>query len=110
MPVLEAKEQTLGKIFSDEYQFLVPDYQRPYSWTDEQTTTLLEDVRRRFGHLQPFSNASRIFRGNLRQFATLLRIKCASGWRGTALLSFTNGNRGSLEPPSGERISVLLHR
>ena len=44
MPVLEAKEQTLGKIFSDDYQFSIPVYQRPYSWTDEQTTTLLEDV------------------------------------------------------------------
>ena len=44
MPVLEAREQTLGKIFSDDYQFDIPEYQRPYSWTEEQTSALVEDV------------------------------------------------------------------
>ena len=43
-PVLEAKERTLGAIFGDDYRFVIPQYQRPYSWTEEQTSELLDDV------------------------------------------------------------------
>ncbi len=42
---LEAKEQPVAKIFSDDYVFSIPDYQRPYSWTTEQAQDLLEDLR-----------------------------------------------------------------
>ena len=41
---LEAEEQKLLKVFSDEHRFEIPDYQRPYSWTTEQTGELLEDL------------------------------------------------------------------
>lgn len=42
--MLTAKEQPLGKIFSDDYMFSIPDYQRPYSWGKEQAQELLEDL------------------------------------------------------------------
>ena len=41
---LTAKEQPLAKIFSDDYMFLIPDYQRPYSWEQENVQQLLDDV------------------------------------------------------------------
>lgn len=41
---LQAKEQQVAKIFSDDYVFSIPDYQRPYSWTTEQAQDLLEDL------------------------------------------------------------------
>lgn len=41
---LQAKEQPLLKIFSDEYVFTIPGYQRPYSWTAEQARDLIEDL------------------------------------------------------------------
>src|SRR5690606_15383092 len=41
---LSAKEQPLAKIFSDDYMFLIPDYQRPYSWGVDQAQELLDDL------------------------------------------------------------------
>ncbi|HXC40262.1 MAG TPA: DUF262 domain-containing HNH endonuclease family protein [Burkholderiales bacterium] len=41
---LVAHEQPVQKIFSDEYVFRIPDYQRPYSWTPDQARELLDDL------------------------------------------------------------------
>ena len=41
---IKAEEQQLGRIFSDDYLFDIPDYQRPYAWTTEQTSELLDDL------------------------------------------------------------------
>ena len=41
---LTAKEQPLAKIFSDEYMFSIPAYQRPYSWGVDQAQELLDDL------------------------------------------------------------------
>ncbi|MHC8510143.1 MAG: DUF262 domain-containing protein [Rhodospirillales bacterium] len=41
---IEAKEYNLKRIFSDDYVFEIPPYQRPYSWTVEQTSELLDDL------------------------------------------------------------------
>ena len=41
---LTAKEQSLAKIFSDDYVFTIPGYQRPYSWGREQADELLGDL------------------------------------------------------------------
>lgn len=46
---LTAKEQPLSKIFSDEYVFSIPGYQRPYSWGTEQAQELLDDL---LGYMQ----------------------------------------------------------
>lgn len=42
--LLSAKEQPLSKIFSSDYLFTIPGYQRPYAWGTEQAEELLEDV------------------------------------------------------------------
>lgn len=41
---LVAHEQPLSKIFSDDYVFSIPGYQRPYSWTTEQAGELIDDL------------------------------------------------------------------
>lgn len=41
---LNAKEQSLAKIFSDDYVFTIPGYQRPYSWGKDQAQELLDDL------------------------------------------------------------------
>ena len=41
---IKAEEKQLGRIFSDDYLFEIPDYQRPYAWTTEQSGELLDDL------------------------------------------------------------------
>lgn len=37
-------EYQLGSIFSKEFTFVIPSYQRPYAWEREQTQELIEDL------------------------------------------------------------------
>lgn len=41
---LTAHEHPVREIFSDRFFFEIPDYQRPYSWTTEQSGDLLDDL------------------------------------------------------------------
>jgi len=41
---IHGQERSVEKIFSDDYSFSIPLYQRPYSWTDENTRGLLLDL------------------------------------------------------------------
>lgn len=44
MKKLDAGEYPLGKVFSSDFEFSIPDYQRPYSWGTEQALQLLDDL------------------------------------------------------------------
>lgn len=44
MKKLDAGEYPLGKVFSSDFEFTIPDYQRPYSWGTEQSLQLLDDL------------------------------------------------------------------
>lgn len=44
MKKLDAGEYPLGKVFSSDFEFTIPDYQRPYSWGTEQALQLLDDL------------------------------------------------------------------
>ncbi|NQX23439.1 DUF262 domain-containing protein [Curtobacterium sp. VKM Ac-2852] len=41
---LSAHEMSVSKIFSSDYQFQIPEYQRPYSWGGAQARQLLDDL------------------------------------------------------------------
>lgn len=41
---LSAHEQPMAKVFSDDFAFSIPGYQRPYSWTTEQAGELIDDL------------------------------------------------------------------
>ena len=41
---LTAHEKKVSQIFSDEYEFNIPSYQRPYAWTTQQAGDLLDDL------------------------------------------------------------------
>lgn len=41
---ITGKEYPLSKIFSKEFDYYIPAYQRPYAWTEEETETLFEDL------------------------------------------------------------------
>ncbi|MBS9373118.1 hypothetical protein GON09_002103 [Rhodococcus sp. B50] len=44
MQQLEAREVPLNKVFCGDYDFHIPEYQRPYAWQVEQAGQLLEDL------------------------------------------------------------------
>lgn len=47
MPKLDIEKKTIKKLLTDETaDFLIPDYQRPYAWTEDQCEKLWEDLCR----------------------------------------------------------------
>jgi Protein of unknown function DUF262/Protein of unknown function (DUF1524) len=44
METIKAAEKALKDVFCDHYVFRIPPYQRPYSWTTEQASELLDDL------------------------------------------------------------------
>lgn len=41
---ITGKEYPLSKIFSKEFDYYIPAYQRPYAWSQEQTEKLFDDL------------------------------------------------------------------
>lgn len=41
---ITASEKPLSDVFCDKFEFKIPPYQRPYSWTTEEAVTLLDDL------------------------------------------------------------------
>ncbi|MCE2516516.1 MAG: DUF262 domain-containing protein [Alphaproteobacteria bacterium] len=41
---IEAKEHPLAKIFSSDFAFHIPHYQRPYAWSESQCSELFDDL------------------------------------------------------------------
>ena len=62
---IEAKELQLVSIFSDNYRFEIPDYQRSYAWTTEQTGELLDDLLHAMEHVENVGDASPYFLGSI---------------------------------------------
>ena len=62
---IEAKELQLVSIFDDSYRFEVPEYQRPYAWTTEQTGELLDDVLHAMGKVEEVHDAPPYFLGSI---------------------------------------------
>ena len=62
---IEAKQQPLRRIFSDDYLFEIPAYQRPYAWTTEQTSELLDDLMMGMGEKEQIDNVPPYFLGSI---------------------------------------------
>src|ERR1700720_3932492 len=41
---IKAGQERLSRVFSDEFAFAIPTYQRPYAWEREQAEALLDDI------------------------------------------------------------------
>ena len=41
---IQGKEFVVAKVLSDDFAFRIPEYQRPYAWTTEQSGEVLEDL------------------------------------------------------------------
>jgi hypothetical protein len=44
MSTIKGAEYPLYKVLSSDFEFHIPDYQRPYAWTREQASELFEDI------------------------------------------------------------------
>lgn len=41
---IEIQEKSILELFGDLYWFNIPSYQRPYVWTEENVSELLDDI------------------------------------------------------------------
>jgi hypothetical protein len=62
---IEANEKPILDIFCDKYLFRIPSYQRPYAWTTEQASELLDDITAACGEGGEVANASPYFLGSI---------------------------------------------
>lgn len=54
---IEAHERKIDRIFSDDYAFEIPAYQRPYAWEEEQARDLLTDLLEAMDNVAASGNA-----------------------------------------------------
>ena len=62
---IEAKELQLKDIFADSYLFEIPEYQRPYAWTTEQVSDLIDDLFYSMGKDEPIGEVPPYFLGSI---------------------------------------------
>ena len=63
---IEASEKPLQKVFSSDYDFLIPLYQRPYAWTVEEAGELLGDLLDNMGpDAMPVDETNPYFLGSI---------------------------------------------
>ncbi|HEX9929309.1 MAG TPA: DUF262 domain-containing HNH endonuclease family protein [Pyrinomonadaceae bacterium] len=63
---IHATEKPLSKIFSNDFVFSIPHYQRPYAWTTEQAGDLLSDLISFLGNKEkPVSEINPYFLGSI---------------------------------------------
>lgn len=62
---LKADEQNINTVFGEKRQYIIPPYQRPYSWNEEQCTELFDDLKKSFYSNQKDSLNEGYFLGNI---------------------------------------------
>ena len=62
---IEAKELQLKDIFADNYIFEIPEYQRPYAWTTEHVSDLVDDLFYAMGKDEPIDEIPPYFLGSI---------------------------------------------
>lgn len=62
---IQAAEQPLIRIFSSDFDFNIPRYQRPYAWTVKESGELLADLLDNMGSNQPVDETNPYFLGSL---------------------------------------------
>ncbi len=62
---IDTRQCEIKKIFSDEFVFNIPLYQRPYSWTTEEAGMLLEDLLDAIGEGKDLEEAPPYFLGSI---------------------------------------------
>ncbi|UGY12343.1 DUF262 domain-containing protein [Bradyrhizobium septentrionale] len=72
---IEANEKPILDIFCDKYLFSIPSYQRPYAWTTEQASDLLDDITTACGATGDVANANPYFLGSIVLIKNLFAVR-----------------------------------
>ena len=62
MSIIKGAEYPLHKVLSSDFEFHIPDYQRPYAWTREQASELFDDV---WGFMRDQGGLEKYFLGSI---------------------------------------------
>ncbi|MEU4802979.1 DUF262 domain-containing HNH endonuclease family protein [Actinosynnema sp. NPDC023587] len=62
---IQAAERPIGDVFSDDYRFIIPRYQRPYAWTTEQAGEMFDDLMAAASTGAPLDVADPYFLGSI---------------------------------------------
>ena len=62
MSEIKGNEYTLSKIFSSDFDFVIPPYQRPYAWTEKESEELFDDL---YSFWQKSSSDEQYFLGSI---------------------------------------------
>jgi len=63
---IHGAEKPIEKVFSDDFAFTIPHYQRPYSWTTEHAGELLDDLLNYMGNgSEPIEEINPYFLGSI---------------------------------------------
>ena len=62
---LKAAEENLAKVFSQEYFFEIPEYQRPYAWTTDEVGDLMDDLCYAMGDVDDILSIPPYFLGSI---------------------------------------------
>ena len=62
---IKAEQERLSRIFSDEFAFTIPAYQRPYAWEVEHACELLDDVEAALEETQDMQEPTTYFLGSI---------------------------------------------
>lgn len=84
---LEGKIEQIGKVFSSDFFFTIPDYQRPFAWEENNFQDLIDDLISANGgeqyflgtlvlHKQPEKNTYHVVDGQQRLTSLLILIAC----------------------------------
>jgi hypothetical protein len=65
MALISGKEFALKSIFSNEFDFSIPSYQRPYAWTPDEAEELFEDVKAFMNRQQKSEQPEPYFLGSI---------------------------------------------
>ena len=63
---IHGAEYPIGKVFSNDFVFTIPGYQRPYAWKTEQADALLDDLITYLGDSnEPMEEVNPYFLGSI---------------------------------------------
>ncbi len=111
---LSAHDQPVSRIFSDDYVFTIPGYQRPYSWKTEQAYDLVDDLFGAMGELEEkLDQLSPYFLGSIvliKEDGSSLALVVDGQQRLTTLTLLLSAIRAKLtKPQARDGISKLIY-